>query len=341
MQLQAFIFLILMLSSVLLSGQSKTFNHSVDNHWNEANNWTPSGIPGLGDTVIIPSGTAEIPAGFTAYAECVSVEMGAQLTIFNNLNPGSLNIHHAKGDALCNQGTISNNGNIHIWDAAKTGVRNEGNFTNSGKAELIIDSTMEYGMINVDSLLNNGLIDIRMVLSPSWEGLVTSGLMRNKGSIRIDSVGNAGLKVSGGNAHFINDDTLEILHYNLLAGFGNDGIEVEDGLFTNDTSGYILIETGISGGYGINCHTAIFQNYGSMIIRDVLGYGMRIAQDGLVQNEGNIEIDDVSLGGLLLEITGAFIQEAGATFSVSNIVGTPLEVEEAAILEVEGDWSIN
>lgn len=70
-----------------------TFNESVDNKWNNPNNWTPVGVPSACDHAIIPAGTScmVVPSypGY-GFAKTLLVEQGA---VFQTINPMVLSIN--------------------------------------------------------------------------------------------------------------------------------------------------------------------------------------------------------------------------------------------------------
>jgi len=107
---------------------TKTFSAVSAATWNAAGNWTPSGIPGSGDDVIIPSGKAV--SGLGAAQSCASLSVGGSITNDNQnftvsgativSNAATLTISSstgtkAYGDIIVQSGGIFNgiaNGNL-------------------------------------------------------------------------------------------------------------------------------------------------------------------------------------------------------------------------------------
>ncbi len=66
----------------------KTWNGSIDTDWNNANNWTPSGIPTSSDCVVIPNVTNDpniSGSNYNAYAYTITIQSGGDL----ELEPGN------------------------------------------------------------------------------------------------------------------------------------------------------------------------------------------------------------------------------------------------------------
>ncbi len=52
--------LLVLFAALPVLGQSKIWNGSVDTNWHTPNNWTPAGVPGPADTVLIPAGGGSV-----------------------------------------------------------------------------------------------------------------------------------------------------------------------------------------------------------------------------------------------------------------------------------------
>lgn len=67
----------------------KTWNGSIDNDWNKANNWTPSGVPTNTDCITIPNVTNDPDisgSGFNAVAYAVTIDNGGDLELESGNN---------------------------------------------------------------------------------------------------------------------------------------------------------------------------------------------------------------------------------------------------------------
>src|SRR4051812_34958352 len=53
----------------------KSWNGSLSTEWNTAGNWTPSGVPGIGDDVSIPAGLTNYPVVSTAAANAKTLTL--------------------------------------------------------------------------------------------------------------------------------------------------------------------------------------------------------------------------------------------------------------------------
>jgi hypothetical protein len=63
---------------------SKTWKGSVNSDWANAANWTPIGVPGVNDPVIIPAGTTNlliIKAGEMVTCKSITLASGATISV--------------------------------------------------------------------------------------------------------------------------------------------------------------------------------------------------------------------------------------------------------------------
>lgn len=97
---------------------SKVWNGSVDDNWNVANNWTPSGVPTSSDCVIVPNVTNDCyvqGASFDAFAYSVNVQNGGLLQVnsANNLTVTNLvNVNAAGTFNIMNSGSLIQTMNV-------------------------------------------------------------------------------------------------------------------------------------------------------------------------------------------------------------------------------------
>jgi hypothetical protein len=96
--------------------QSKTWNGSENTNWHTAGNWTPAGVPGSGDTVLIPPGTGNIEVNSTIAVSTLTLQRTITIsssvtgTVINIAQGGSLISGGNCGSALLENVTI--NGDI-------------------------------------------------------------------------------------------------------------------------------------------------------------------------------------------------------------------------------------
>lgn len=115
-------------TTVTVSG-SKVWDGSVSTNWNDANNWTPAGVPTLADCVVVPN-TANDPivsgASFDALGLNLTIQNGAVLTV-NSTNDIIINDWvniNAGGDLQLNNNAsliqINNNSNTGTMHMDRT-----------------------------------------------------------------------------------------------------------------------------------------------------------------------------------------------------------------------------
>lgn len=131
--------------------------------WQDRCNWSPASTPGEINDIVIPATANQpvIPTGYDARIKTLEVQSGATLTV-NTL--GNLTIMRSKliGDsetALYNAGTIQNNGQLTLLDAAGTAtyaVSNAGTFLNTSCAVFSISKPLK----NISAFDNKGLMNV-------------------------------------------------------------------------------------------------------------------------------------------------------------------------------------
>lgn len=101
---------------------AKTWNGTISSDWSNGSNWTPAGVPGISDNVIIPSGTiytCEV-TGTGMVCNNISIDGGAtisfitgsEITVFGNMTISD-------GGTLTNDGVMFLKGNLENQNTAK------------------------------------------------------------------------------------------------------------------------------------------------------------------------------------------------------------------------------
>jgi hypothetical protein len=83
--------LLVVLTPMSAWAQSKTWNGSASTDWHTANNWTPAGVPGPDDTVLIPAGAGSVSIASSA-ATVQSLTLARPMTVSQTLTATSLSI---------------------------------------------------------------------------------------------------------------------------------------------------------------------------------------------------------------------------------------------------------
>lgn len=220
----------LFLTSFALQAATITWEGDVSSNWNTASNWNTNTVPTVGDYAVIESGglmpiissnagtiqgveiktdmtltiaaNGSLSVDGTGCGWCIGVYIrrDAQLTIAAN---GSLSVFNITRDGIYNdKGSITNNGDIHIYDTDYRGIINYNGdsngaimyFTNNGNI-LIEDTGTDgiYSEIQRDTLVlvNNGTIDLKRLGSHAMYNYAYKDSayvdVDNYGTIRIDT----------------------------------------------------------------------------------------------------------------------------------------------------------
>jgi mucin-19 len=175
-----------------------TWTGAVNTNWNNACNWDAGCVPTAANEVTIPDVANDpvIMAGTAAVAKSVQVQPNALLTIAAT---GSLTLEGSTSSpsgGMFNQGTVTNNGEVHIGpniNAGQYGLVNEGTFNNNADSELNIDRTSNIGLWNrtaTAALINAGAIAIGGIGNVGSAGIYNEGdIQNNGGEIEIDRFG--------------------------------------------------------------------------------------------------------------------------------------------------------
>ena len=158
------------------------------NDWFTGSNWD-NGVPGLGTTTVIPSGTPNDPIINSTDAECgdLTVDNGATLSIANSGSidiTGSFNCQGTFVPATstvnfsgsCGASTLSVNGTLSFYDVI---INKSSNFSiTSGNVQLINSLTLQAGVFNTGNALTvisdiNGTGRIAEITGGSITGDIT------------------------------------------------------------------------------------------------------------------------------------------------------------------------
>lgn len=138
----------------------------ISNDWNDVNNWSPKGLPTLGDSVII-DGSVKVSISSVPSAKAKSLYIGSMASLeiqsgrllnfntgargINNLGlltcSGTINFRKPLAEAIINDSlgtiTVTSSGIINVDTSGATAIVNSGAFTNSGVVD--IDSSASRG----------------------------------------------------------------------------------------------------------------------------------------------------------------------------------------------------
>lgn len=285
--------LVLLLHSIIQAAPPlKTWNGSVNNLWNVSGNWTPAGVPAAADSVVIPSGKTVETVINTSF-NMRNLRVSGTLVIV----PGSTLevVSPLSSIAVRNSGTFTNNGTLNVKSGFH-GIYNSGPFTNGGTLNLGTEDAMPYafreeafiqdGFFTNLSLTNlaNAVINIRRPANNGILSLYSYSRFSNAGTINITEIG-------------LSEDPV-------VASTG-DGIDIEEGAFTNEAGGAIYISQ--TSANGLYCRSGgTFTNKGLLNLIDIgitpeLAFREGIFNEGSFENTatGQISIEDAHNNGLV------------------------------------------
>ena len=153
---------------------TRTWDGSVSNDWTVAGNWD-TGVPGAGDTAVIPNATTDPLITTTVTVNTVTISSGGVLTVNGTLNTTNLNMTN---------GTVSGTGPVNI-----SGTYNHSSGTMDGTGTTTIGAS---GTGNFDSsylalnrpFVNNG--DITMTGGSAYFYMNTGGSFVNGNGALVD-----------------------------------------------------------------------------------------------------------------------------------------------------------
>ncbi len=310
----------LLLGTQVLRAQTTTWTGSTGTNWNTATNWSGGEVPVAADEVVIPGAPANQPVINTAaVARTITVQSGATLTV---QAAGSLTLNGSAIQAIHNQGTVQNHGNIVIGNTAgvgQTGVRNDAVFHNNSGGTISIDQSTHYGLRNLGSIFTNaGKITIG-----GNAGAGNVGLFHENGTFTNDS--DAEISVDRSNIYGLEQDGGTFTNAGKItmganAGLGGYGL-ASDGVFNNNSSGEINI------GYvniGLWNFDQAFNNWGKInlgIINDLGLAGLRNTAPFYNHSGGEISINRTINAGLdNYNSQSTFINSGKITIGAINLL---------------------
>ena len=202
----------------------KEWTGNINDSWNEDLNWTPTGVPGVLDSVEMFYGDfIVIPSGYTANIKRLRV-LG-ELTIIGNLNIdggmmdvagdltnyGVITVNNSPEDGLYTHSqtaaaiSLENHGEIYITNASTYGFEVNHNSTLKNYGQVYIDGTGGIGFYigtNANKINNYDLIQIENYIS---NGLHVLDSLENTGELLIDESGSSGLHLDDAEAYILNN----------------------------------------------------------------------------------------------------------------------------------------
>ncbi len=298
-----------------------TWTGATSTAWNTASNWS-AGVPDANDDVSIPNVTNDPTISVAgAVAKSITVDLGGALSIGA---AGTLTLNSSTTQAILNQGTVTNSGDINIGSTLSVGsygIRNEGTFNNNTGGSISIDRSTANGFINnAGTFTNAATLTIGSLADVGMTGISNSATINNNagGTINIDRSTIWGIRNFTGT--FNNAATINIGAS--VASSMDFGIE-NNNAFSNSGSGQINIDRSTS--FGILNSTGTFTNAATLHIGSTAAVGTRcIYNQGTFSNNtgGTINANNASLYGIE-HISGTFTN-AGGTINIGSLsaVGT-------------------
>lgn len=195
------------LACLPLAHAASSWTGAVDNNYNTAGNWTPSGTPGTGTDVEILSGTANVPSGNWDRRGTGTTTIGGTATV--NLNAGS--------GRLLNWGTFNmSGGNLnHVGEYFIVGTGGIGTMNHSAGT---ITSTLSRGFQLSDNAITqagsvynlSGSAVLNVSSTTTFGDIALRGVWLGKGGETATGVGSAAgdvFSATGGSATFTRTGT--------------------------------------------------------------------------------------------------------------------------------------
>ena len=272
--------------------------------WNNANNWSPVGIPTTGDRAFIPSGICRIPHGYSAHADQLHISAGAELI---NRRNGYIYLHSGTSTQLIAYGRLQNKGRLFCTPASATGsniyigIAGELEQTSTGKL-YCYDFTLT--SINVNGLLdNNGRIEIHG-----------------------DDTGHDGI-VTFDDGIFENGSSAWTFFYDLTgAAIGTAFNTVNP----SSNNGRIFIY-GDNMDFGLSIGGAAFYNYNHLQIDGGIQSGIYVSVGKYFWNYDYLNVYNCQGDGILL--AGNMVNGSGGKVLVQNCDGLGIKVHSVGSLE--------
>ncbi|WP_460946971.1 FG-GAP-like repeat-containing protein [Spirosoma daeguense] len=293
-------------SGVLWTGCTST-------DWNTPANWSAGRVPLTTDDVVIPSSPTNQPVlSMTVVTNSVEVQSGVSLSITAG---GSLSINGSKSIngttmAFCNNGTVSNSGQLAIGTIASVGyygLSNYSTFTNNPGGIISIDRAFSSGLYNYSgTFTNSGQLTIGAIASGGQYGLENRSTFTNnpQGHITIDRATHSSLYNYSGT--FTNSGQLAIGANASVGSFGLWNWTT----FNNNPGGSIAIDrASVSGLYN---YSGTFTNSAQITIGAITPVG--------VLGIWNVATFNNSGCGALLNIVANAVIENKESFSNSGTI---------------------
>ena len=235
--------IILFVFSVSVCFSQKTWTGSSSSSWNDADNWSPSGIPEASDNVVISSGTVNINTTPNVTVGTLTLS-GGTLTIFSSL---TLTINSAS--TVTESGTLVCNGTLVLNESLTVeGSLDFGNGSIEGTGNLIIDGTFNWTSSSAEisgsgTATNNGITNLQGALLKTT--FINEGTVNQSGT-QTFILGDGGQYVNNGTHDFQNDRDINENSTGNLGMINNGSIIKSDGDLSSGRSD-ILIEYSGSG----------------------------------------------------------------------------------------------
>jgi len=198
-----------------------------------------------------------------------------------NRSDAEIKINSCADEAIYNQDTVVNRGNIRI-DGAGGGIENEGQFNNTANGQVLIREVSD-GIENYKNIVNRGYIEIRK--------FVDNGILNDD-----------------------DDESSFVLFYNsgtiLIDSIGDDGIFNRGGMLTIQNSLNMMASNGINSLDSLD-------NHGSILISNITSNGIFASRD-LIYNTGMMRITGAGECGLFNEDQSIFRIEDVAVLTIDN-----------------------
>ncbi|MBB3836022.1 surface protein [Runella defluvii] len=250
-------------AQVATSTENMGWNGSVNSDWTNPCNWTPNGVPGAGNVVLIPTATVypTISTGINATAKQVYMTGNASLTVGTG---ASLTVqNNAVALYLQDNAQFINRGTTTITNTNATAQ-------NQGAIQLAVSTTAleNYGTLNANGNQNYGMYAVGTFNNKTGATLTASGYrggyvaaggkIINESNATINATGsNIGLVLDGQNTTSSNSGTIN-----------SSKIEIINATtFTNQNCGVIKITGNLD-----MSGNSVFNNYGYTLVGSDLGH---------------------------------------------------------------------
>ncbi len=298
------------------SRTTSTWTGSLNNNWNNANNWSPNTVPSATDDVFIPiiDPSPEINGDVgTIGALTLAGDLNITNTGILKIDNGPLFFENEMGINILDSGRLENNGQLSVENAFGCGISVRGllrttNLLNVKNANSVGITTLNNGRVEVQSngqvvidscgvgtlisdsamLVNEGHYVIKNINKSGITGYTNSalvvaqgGFVRNSDTLQVkEEIGGDAIRVDGLGSCLINE------HFIGIDSSEDDGLEADDlAIFENKVTATLTIL-----GYG---NDGIESDDGSRIINHGNIMINNLMADVITDNP--IEIDDGSI----------------------------------------------